>query len=255
MVRIQDSVKQKRRNNMVRGAHPTSLRCQDIEKGVDENGFVAGEKCAWVDEESIVGDAGEDGRLVTAQEAREIVLRSVKLDSDNYRIARNYTFVERNETRQLDGQGRLKERRVLTHDVTLLEGLPYLRLIARNDQPLPPAEEKKEREKLRKSIAERQKEMGENIVEKCSDVRLFGGVLTQGLGGSRRVRGPVQIACSFGMRDQPFSQAPPASDHPPQRRRGSRLRRRWALRPRNAAADLAFDWTHDERTQGQSWPI
>jgi hypothetical protein len=107
--------------------------------------------------------------FLLAQEAREIVLRSVKLDSDNYRIARNYTFVERNETRQLDGQGRLKERRVLTHDVTLLEGLPYLRLIARNDQPLPPAEEKKEREKLRKSIAERQKETPDQRAKRLAD--------------------------------------------------------------------------------------
>jgi len=47
---------------------------------------------------------------------------------------------------------------VLTHDVTLVEGSPYRRLIARDDKPLPPAEEKKEREKLDKSIAERQRE-------------------------------------------------------------------------------------------------
>ena len=93
-----------------------------------------------------------------AQDAREIFLRSLKLDSDNERIARNYTFVERGDIRENDAQGRLKQRRVLTHDVTLVEGSPYRRLIARDDKPLPPAEEKKEREKLDKSIAERQRE-------------------------------------------------------------------------------------------------
>ena len=80
-----------------------------------------------------------------AQDARDIVLRSVKLDSDNYRIARNYTFVERSDNRENDAQGRLKQHRVLTCDVTLLEGSPYRRLIARDDKPLPPAQEKKER--------------------------------------------------------------------------------------------------------------
>jgi len=74
-----------------------------------------------------------------AQDAREIFLRSLKLDSDNERIARNYTFVERGDIRENDAQGRLKQRRVLTHDVTLVEGSPYRRLIARDDKPLPRA--------------------------------------------------------------------------------------------------------------------
>jgi hypothetical protein len=107
--------------------------------------------------------------FLPAQDAREIVLRSVKLDSDNYRIARNYTFVERSDDRENDAQGRLKQHRVLTHDVTLLEGSPYRRLIARDDKPLPPAEEKKEQEKLRKSIAERRKETPEQRARRLSD--------------------------------------------------------------------------------------
>jgi hypothetical protein len=93
-----------------------------------------------------------------AQDAREIVLRSIKLDSTNDRLARNYTFIERNETREVDAQGRLKRRRVLTYDITLLEGSPYRRLIARDDRPLPAAEEKKEQQKLRRSIEERRRE-------------------------------------------------------------------------------------------------
>jgi hypothetical protein len=93
-----------------------------------------------------------------AQDAREIVLRSVEIDDGNERIARNYTYVERNETRQVDASGRLKEKRILTHDVTLLEQSPYRRLIARDDQPLSAAEERKEQEKLRMSIEDRRKE-------------------------------------------------------------------------------------------------
>ncbi len=107
--------------------------------------------------------------FLPAQDARDIVLRSVKLDNDNYRIARNYTFVERSDNRENDAQGRLKQHRVLTYDVTLLEGSPYRRLIARDDQPLPPAQEKKEQEKLRKSIAERQRETPDQRARRLSD--------------------------------------------------------------------------------------
>jgi len=55
--------------------------------------------------------------------------------------------------------GKLKKPpEVRTYDITLLEGSPYKRLVARNDKPLPPQEEKKEQEKLRRSIDERRKE-------------------------------------------------------------------------------------------------
>ncbi len=46
--------------------------------------------------------------------------------------------------------------------MTLLEGSPYRRLVARNDQPLSPKEQKKEEDKLRRSIEERRKETAES---------------------------------------------------------------------------------------------
>ena len=107
--------------------------------------------------------------LSFAQDARQIVLRSLELDSRNERVARNYTFVVRNENREVDSQGRLQRRRVFTRDVTLLEGSPYQRLIARDDHPLSPAEERKEREKLRKSIEERRKETPDQRARRLAD--------------------------------------------------------------------------------------
>jgi len=95
----------------------------------------------------------------SAPDAREIVRRSVELDRKNEAIARNYTFLERDETRMLDRSGKPKKApESRTFDVTLLEGSPYRRLVKRNDRPLPPEEERKEQEKLRKSIDERSKE-------------------------------------------------------------------------------------------------
>jgi hypothetical protein len=91
-------------------------------------------------------------------DAREIIRNAVAADERNWRIARNYTFLQRVELRRLDAQGMLKVAEVQTYDITLQEGTPYRQLVQRDDRPLPPAEEKKERESLAKSIAERRQE-------------------------------------------------------------------------------------------------
>jgi type II secretory pathway component PulJ len=94
-----------------------------------------------------------------APDAREIVRRSIARDQKNASVARNYTFLERDVTRMLDRSGKPKKApEIRTYDVTLLEGSPYRRLVARDDRPLPPQEERKEQDKLRKSIDERRKE-------------------------------------------------------------------------------------------------
>lgn len=98
--------------------------------------------------------------VTTAQQpdVRDIIRRSVAASEQNWKIARNYTFLQRTEQRQLDSAGQVKSKQVKTHDVTLLEGSPYFRLTELDDHPLPPAQEKKEQEKLDKSIAGRLKE-------------------------------------------------------------------------------------------------
>src|SRR6478735_4856175 len=88
-----------------------------------------------------------------AEDAREIVRRSVNVGDENLKAARNYTFRERSEERTLDGAGRVTKTESETRDITVLSGSPYRRLIARDDKPLPPKDERKEDEKLRK-IAE-----------------------------------------------------------------------------------------------------
>src|SRR5208283_3414183 len=92
-------------------------------------------------------------------DAREIVRHSIESDNRNEAVARSYTFLERDETRMLDRSGKPKKApESRTFDVTLLEGSPYRRLVARNDKPLSPSEERKEQEKLRQSIDERRRE-------------------------------------------------------------------------------------------------
>jgi hypothetical protein len=96
--------------------------------------------------------------LAAAQDPREIVRRSVERMDHNLTIARNYTFLERSETRELDSDAHVKTRKILLYDVTMLEGSPYRRLIGKDDHGLSPEEERIERKKLADSIAQRQKE-------------------------------------------------------------------------------------------------
>lgn len=97
-------------------------------------------------------------RGATAQDPREIVRRSVLLLDHNLAIARNYTFLERADTRELDADAHVKNRKLRLYDVTLLEGSPYRRLVGKDDHPVSPDEERIEAKKLQDSIDQRRKE-------------------------------------------------------------------------------------------------
>jgi hypothetical protein len=107
--------------------------------------------------------------LLCQTDAREIIRRAVAADERNWKLARNYTFSERADLRYLDAQGAVKVREVSLHDVMLLEGSPYERLVARNDRPLSPAEEKKEQQKFAKSAAERRAETAAKRAERLTE--------------------------------------------------------------------------------------
>ena len=96
-----------------------------------------------------------------AQDAREIVRRAVELDKSNAELIRGYTYLQRTEQRQTDSSGKVKEVESNTFAVTLEDGSPYRRLIAHNDQPLSPREQKKEEEKRQSSVEARGKESRE----------------------------------------------------------------------------------------------
>jgi hypothetical protein len=99
--------------------------------------------------------------VLPAQDPEEIVRRASELDRRNTEISRNYTYLRRQEERELDASGRLKKVESTTYDVTLLEGSPYARLVARNDKPLSGKEQRQEEEKLQKNIAARGRESKE----------------------------------------------------------------------------------------------
>lgn len=92
-----------------------------------------------------------------AQAPREIILRSLGAYERDLDARKNYTFLVRNEQRRMDGEGRPKSVKSETHEVLILYGASYRRLVARNDQPLSPEEERQEQRKLDKELERRKK--------------------------------------------------------------------------------------------------
>lgn len=107
--------------------------------------------------------------LLGQADAREVIRRAVAADERNWKATRNYTFSERVNLRYLDSQGQVKSQEVRSQDVTLLDGSPYRRLVARDDRPLPPGEEKKEQDKLTRSIAERREETAAQRAQRLAE--------------------------------------------------------------------------------------
>jgi hypothetical protein len=107
--------------------------------------------------------------LAAAEDPKEIIRRVLERNSRNDAAARQYTYLQREDIRMLDGDGHIKHRDLKTIDITLLEGSPYRRTVSRDDKPLPPEEEKKQGELLKKSIESRQKETPEERKQRIAD--------------------------------------------------------------------------------------
>jgi len=92
------------------------------------------------------------------QTPREIVQRAVALDHANYTRIREFTYRQRQWERQYDSSGQPKQTTIRTWEISFLEGSPYRRLVARNDQPLSAEERKFEEDRLRYTAEQRRKE-------------------------------------------------------------------------------------------------
>jgi len=113
------------------------------------------------------------GRGLAAElDVRDIVRRAAAAEEQNWNLARKYAFSERVNLKHLNSDGKVESQEVKIHDVTLLDGTPYKRLVAYGDRPLTAAEERKEQEKLARSIAERKKE---SAVQRALRLREYDG--------------------------------------------------------------------------------
>ena len=98
-----------------------------------------------------------------------MVRRSVEMFRQNAEMVRHYTYLMRQDERQLDSADRVTSRQIRTWDVTQLEGVPYSRLVSREDRPLTAKEQQLEEEKLRRSIEERRRETPEQRARRIAD--------------------------------------------------------------------------------------
>jgi hypothetical protein len=96
--------------------------------------------------------------FLAAQDAREIMRRAIELERQNRDNWIGYSYTERQHQREYDGSGKIKKETLRTFDVTIIDGSPYRRLVARNDQPLSPEERKHEADKQQFHAEERRKE-------------------------------------------------------------------------------------------------
>jgi hypothetical protein len=95
---------------------------------------------------------------LSENQIRELIRKSADNDLENTKRQRDYTYVQRNERRNLDGKGRVKSTESKTYEIMVLSGEPVQKLIAKDDKPLSVNEAKKEDEKIQKLITKYEKE-------------------------------------------------------------------------------------------------
>jgi hypothetical protein len=79
-------------------------------------------------------------------------------DIENDKRQRNYTYIERQVQKSVNGKGRVKSTEVNTYDVLEIYGEQVERLTEKNDKPLSPKDAAKEEEKIQKIIDKRKNE-------------------------------------------------------------------------------------------------
>lgn len=89
---------------------------------------------------------------------RAIMEKTTLRDVQNEKMRREYTYLERQEERELDGSGKATKTEVNEFEHLSLYGESHRRHISKDGKPLPTKDAQKEKEKLDKIIALRQKE-------------------------------------------------------------------------------------------------
>jgi len=104
-----------------------------------------------------------------AQDATDIIRRSVDRDAYNFERFKNYTFLERQEERRYGRNGGLSSTEIQTYEFMVLGDRPYGRLVQRDDKPLPAKEARKEQQKLDQEQAKRQRESASDKAKQDRD--------------------------------------------------------------------------------------
>ena len=88
----------------------------------------------------------------------DIVRKSSANTERNWKEAPSFVFTERDVVEKLDGSGHVKSRTVKTYESMVLDGSDYNRVVAINDKPLSPQQQRAEDEKMARERERRRKE-------------------------------------------------------------------------------------------------
>ncbi|MGA2370302.1 MAG: hypothetical protein ACLPPV_11710 [Candidatus Korobacteraceae bacterium] len=95
---------------------------------------------------------------LSQEQIRDLIRLSADKDLENDKKLRDYTYVERQEERRLDGKGQVKSTETKTYDVMEIYGEQVQKQIAKDDKPLSAKDAQKEDEKIQKLIDKRKNE-------------------------------------------------------------------------------------------------
>lgn len=95
---------------------------------------------------------------LSEDQIRRLIREAADKDQENEKKLRDYTYVERQETRHLDGHGQVKSTEIKTFDVMEIYGEQVQKLISKDDKPLSQKDARKEDDKLQNLIDKRKHE-------------------------------------------------------------------------------------------------
>lgn len=104
---------------------------------------------------------GPDGKL-SQEQMRQLFRVVAEKHFENQRRRRDYTYVDREVDRNLDGKGQTKSTEINTYEILEIYGEPVRRLIAKDDKPLDAKEAAKQDEKIQEIIDKRKDESDED---------------------------------------------------------------------------------------------
>ena len=114
-------------------------------------------------EASVKTDLTPDAQGKLSQQQMQELFRVVAdKDLENDKRLRDYTYVERDVEKRLDGKGNTKSTEIKTYDVLEVYGEQVQRLTEKDDKPLSSKEAAKEEEKIQKAIDKRKNESEED---------------------------------------------------------------------------------------------
>jgi len=102
-------------------------------------------------------------------DARQIVESSIATTQRSWQTRLQYTYVERDEDRRLDSDGRVKSAEVDFSRTILVNGVPFEQLLERNGRPPSVEEDRKQKEKLDKLKRETPEQRAERIRKQAEE--------------------------------------------------------------------------------------